>query len=519
MSIRILIVLLVVAATDASAQFVDQGFGAGFSFGGTIGNTEENNGRVNYIARGYLRQGLMPHLTAELGLSSGRINGRTFESRAHAAELRALFSPFDLGNSNVYAYAGIGSMHSQHYDISNDIHRYKGDSPAMAFVPVGLGLQTMLKDQIALELYGGWNWVIGDNLNAVASGANDEFWTISLGLTWVGEGGNADSDGDGLTNREERTLGTDPGNPDTDGDGLNDGAEVNRHGTNPLLADTDGDGLTDGAEVNAQSTDPLNPDTDGDGLGDGAEVNMHKTKPTAADTDGDGLNDGAEVNTHKTDALAADTDKDGLKDGAEVNRHKTDPLKADTDGDGLSDGDEVNRYNCDPLKIDTDGDTLGDGDEVNKYKTRPDVADTDQGSVGDGVEVGRGTNPLDRTDDVQLETTVGVALVLDGIVFNTGSADILPESEEILKKAYNTMKFNPDIVVEIHGHTDSRGSRALNMRLSRERAESVLNWLVERGIDRGRLSSKGFGPDKPAASNATEEGRQANRRIEFVRTK
>ena len=81
-----------------------------------------------------------------------------------------------------------------------------------------------------------------------------------------------DSDGDGLTDAAETSLGTNPNNPDSDGDGLSDGAEVNTHGTDPLLADSDGDGLGDGAEVNTYATDPRNPDSDGDGYRDGVEV-------------------------------------------------------------------------------------------------------------------------------------------------------------------------------------------------------------------------------------------------------
>ncbi len=507
------------AGFEASAQFIDQGFGAGFSYGATEGNTEVNNGRINYIARGYLRQGLMSHFVAELGLASGRVNGSDFESRIHPVDLRLLFSPFDLGDFNTYLYAGAGVMHVGHYETRSDVHRHQGEDAWQGVIPVGLGLQFMMRENIAFEIYGGFHYVLGDKLNLIESGVNDEFWTLNFGLTMVGEGGDVDSDGDGLTNREERGLGTDPRNPDTDGDGLKDGAEVRTHGTNPLVHDTDGDGLNDGQEVHGSQTDPLKPDTDGDGLTDGAEVNTHKTQPTVADTDRDGLNDGDEINRHKTDPLVADTDKDGLADGAEVTKHKTDPLKPDTDGDSLTDGDEVNQYSCNPLMLDTDSDGLGDADEVKKYRTRPDQADTDKGTVDDGVEVKRGTDPLDRKDDVQLKAEVGKALVLEGIVFNTGSAEILPESEDILQKAYNTLRFNPEIIVEIHGHTDNKGSRSLNMRLSRQRAESVKAWLINKGVDAARLGSKGFGPDKPAATNATEEGRQINRRIEFVRTK
>ncbi|MGH2534580.1 MAG: hypothetical protein ACRDJW_20140 [Thermomicrobiales bacterium] len=77
--------------------------------------------------------------------------------------------------------------------------------------------------------------------------------------TATSRGTPSDRDGDGLTDDQERAIGTNPGNPDTDGDGLSDGDEVNKYGTNPLDPDTDGDGWTDGREV-AAGTDPLDPE-------------------------------------------------------------------------------------------------------------------------------------------------------------------------------------------------------------------------------------------------------------------
>ena len=143
-----------------------------------------------------------------------------------------------------------------------------------------------------------------------------------------------DTDGDGLSDTDESTRGTDPNNEDTDGDGLKDGDEVAR-GTNPLLADTDGDGLSDGAEVNTHHTDPLKADTDGDGLSDGDEV-ARGTNPLLADTDGDGLSDGDEV-ARGTNPLSADTDGDGMPDGWEV-ANGFNPLVDDAAGDADGDG-------------------------------------------------------------------------------------------------------------------------------------------------------------------------------------
>jgi hypothetical protein len=140
---------------------------------------------------------------------------------------------------------------------------------------------------------------------AVYFGADRDTVSLPLDLNTLAPcaGGQPDTDGDGLNDTQEASLGTDPNNPDTDGDGLDDGDEVNVRGTDPLVVDTDGDGLGDGDEVNVHGTDPTLADTDGDGLSDGAEVNVHGTDPALADTDGGGTDDGTEVNVDGTDPL------------------------------------------------------------------------------------------------------------------------------------------------------------------------------------------------------------------------
>ncbi len=123
----------------------------------------------------------------------------------------------------------------------------------------------------------------------------DSYLSVQLGLRVALGEGNPDYDGDGLLNKMEKALGTDPHNPDTDGDGLQDGEEINTCKTLPLKADTDGDGLRDGDEVKNYKTDPLKADTDEDGLSDSAEVTTHRTSPLKADTDKGAVNDGVEV--------------------------------------------------------------------------------------------------------------------------------------------------------------------------------------------------------------------------------
>ncbi len=190
------------------------------------------------------------------------------------------------------------------------------------------------------------------------SAADQATQTASSNQTAAAVIGEEDTDGDGLTNREETEIGTDPNNPDTDTDLLQDGPEVKVYITNPLLPDTDGDALSDGDEVE-RGTDPLRPDSDTDQLNDGDEV-QRGTDPLVPDSDRDGLGDGDEVQ-RATNPLNPDTDEDKLFDGHEV-QIGSNPLDPDTDKDKLMDGDETPP--CpDPLDPDTDKDSIIDGDD------------------------------------------------------------------------------------------------------------------------------------------------------------
>ncbi|TVR02788.1 MAG: hypothetical protein EA398_06965 [Deltaproteobacteria bacterium] len=102
------------------------------------------------------------------------------------------------------------------------------------------------------------------------------------------------------------------------------------------------------------------------------------------------------------------------------------------------------------------------------------------------------------------------------VFFATGSAEIETRSFNMLNQVADVLESNPQIrLVRIEGHTDSRGSRTLNTRLSRERADSVREYLIRRGIAPERLFSEGFGPDRPIADNNTADGRAQNRRVEL----
>ncbi len=269
----------------------------------------------------------------------------------------------------------------------------------------------------------------------------------------------ADSDGDGLLDREEVALGTVPGNPDTDGDGLSDGEEwqlgldpsrvdsdddtiPDGEDDAPRLRDRDRDGLHDGIDPFPDAPDgdfdglldglddaPDNPDRDGDGLVDGAEVllgfdpddpsdvALHGVDSDGdglsdvyeqgilsnvmdADSDGDGLDDLLEIMAGSS-PLLIDTDEDGLDDLEELRMHFTDPAMEDTDDDGLIDGDEVARAQSSPRLIDTDGDGLSDELELDSLGTLANRRDTDGGGFDDMMEFHDKGDPREAGDDAE----------------------------------------------------------------------------------------------------------------------
>ena len=110
---------------------------------------------------------------------------------------------------------------------------------------------------------------------------------------------------------------------------------------------------------------------------------------------------------------------------------------------------------------------------------------------------------------------VGSKVVLKNIFFDFNKATLRSESKAELNRLKRIMNDNPTMKIEIGGHTDSKGSDAYNENLSKNRAGSVVEYLVQQGIDKSRMSFKGYGESQPIATNETEEGRQENRRVEF----
>jgi len=319
-----------------------------------------------------------------------------------------------------------------------------GDKLAAAALTVdgSLAINLLNPGNIAIPVGTTWKILDATTLNAAGLKARLTLPTAPAGLEWfvdtletngvvalLSSNLSQDSDGDGISDRDELVNGTDPSKPDTDGDGLSDGQEA-ALGTDPNKTDTDGDGIPDKVEVD-NGTDPKVNDTaqdlDNDGLTNLEEFNLG-TKANNPDSDGDGLKDGEEVkgftatdsNTYFSDPTKVDTDADGASDFVEVkglNGYITDPSKFDTDGDGYGDKFETDRgYNPldanDPgAALDTDGDGLTDLEEQS-LGTDINNVDTDGDGISDFEEVQIGTDPTKSDSDGdgvsdQLEITLG----------------------------------------------------------------------------------------------------------------
>lgn len=204
----------------------------------------------------------------------------------------------------------------------------------------------------------------------------------------------------------------------------------------------------------------------------------------------------------------------------------------DRDGDGFADPDDkcpdtpgVAPDGCPPG--DRDGDGFADPDD--KCPDEPGIAPDgcpDRDPDKDGIldpddkcptepETVNRFEDGDGCPDELPEEVRAFEGALEGVNFDLGKATLQPGSSTTLDQAVDVLKKYPDVRVEISGHTDSTGSRELNMDLSARRADTVKEYLVGHGIDASRITTRGAGPDEPLETNATKAGRAKNRRIEF----
>lgn len=442
--------------------------------------------RLSLLGRGFLKFELNSYLETELGVGIGELNGKDFlndnwSTSILPADIKLILSPFMNKSSSPYVYAGLQLIRWKISDFPKSESPQITDNLGWDFaLPLGLGIEIALNNETLLDVNGGYSFAFTDDLNFYRNpDADDGYFNLGIGLTFVMGSGDSDEDKDGLTKSLELKIGTDPNNKDTDQDKLSDGDEINLYKTNPLDKDSDSDKISDFEEIIRYNTDP-----------------------NSIDTDGDNIDDLDEIDIYKSDPLLKDTDNDHITDGYEINVYKTNPANKDTDADRLNDNDEIHTFNTDPLNKDSDGDTSLDGDEVYKFKTNPlkfDSVYIDKKNVQNNSQI-----PIFKS------------FILEGVNFKSDQAEILPESEPILKQTLQKLEDDPTLRIVIRGYTDSVGNAEYNKKLSLDRAQAVRIWLVKKGIDALRIKAVGLGESHPIADNNTPEGREKNRRIEIV---
>jgi outer membrane protein OmpA-like peptidoglycan-associated protein len=324
-------------------------------------------------------------------------------------------------------------------------------------------------------------------------------WGMQTGLSLL-LGKSSDGDKDGVPNNVDRCPGTPRGKPvdgsgcaasqlDADRDRVND--ELDRCPSTPS-----------GESVDATGCSARQLDADKDSVADSAD----RCPGTAA---------GESVDGEGCSASQKDDDRDGVTNAGD----RCPNTRA---------GEPVDSAGCPPGPRDSDADGVVDGTDqcpntpaAQPVSPRGCPRDSDADGVSDALDHCPSTpagQPIDANGCPILFQKGARTVVLRGVTFQTGRATLTLAARAVLRDIATQLVESPEYRVQISGHTDIAGSRAANLRLSLARARTVETFLEANGVPLKQVTSKGFGPDVPIASNKTAAGRAKNRRVELVRT-
>ncbi len=486
----------------APAAFITDQVLLGLLDGDSLAIVDDNPSRAGFGGVGRIGYNLSPQLGVSAGTGFGMQSGATiiqpFLALTYTLNLNAKTSPFGTVGVGATMFRGNGTRKS-----STGAH-------------VGAGVRSMVGENLALRVEARLQY---DNFSEFEDPAYNS--TASAGISYFAGGGPPrDTDSDGVPDKRDRCASTPRGATvdvrgcpsDTDRDGVLNGLDrcPDTPANTPVDAngctrDTDRDGIADNADrcANTPAGTPVDAtgcprDADRDGVAD----NLDRCADTPAGTPVD------------ANGCPRDSDSDGVMDNADrcPNTPAGTTVDAngcprDVDGDGVADnadrcpntaaGTQVDANGC-PVQRDADGDGVIDANDR--------CANTPSGRRVDA----NGCPLVDLP-------AVGATMILRNINFAVGGSRLSPSSMATLDQVATSILSIPNSRWEIGGYTSSVGSLAANRRLSTARAQTVMRYLVSKGVPAGQLTSVGYGPSNPVAPNTTAAGRAQNRRVEIKR--
>lgn len=353
---------------------------------------------------------------------------------------------------------GIMPVWGKHYRITSitprELNEVASNNKTAFQFPVQVGTDIRITEKLSATVHATYNRTFSDGID--------------------GRGGDFDVDGRDHDDFIVYSVGVKVGvnkTKDSDGDGIPDKDDLcpDRYGTSFWgCPDSDGDGIPDNEDAcpSEPGSQALNgcPDSDGDGIPD------HRDKcPNSA---GNFNNEGC----------PADSDGDGITDDIDacpevVGDRSNNGCPEDADGDGISNTEDECPQEAGPAS----------------------------------------NNGCPEPEKKELEENVKQDLqnIIESLQFNVNSSNINPSSYDELNRLAKIMQEDPDLRLIIRGHTDNTGNPNNNLELSVNRANAVKDYLVQQGVEVGRIAAFGYGETRPIASNDTEEGRETNRRVEL----
>ncbi len=449
--------------------------------GATLGLTDYTTNKINYTGKASLEYYFPSTGSGNFGLRafgqtgfiSGKVppplSGNPTNELSSKIDLYGggAFFVLSLGDA-VYPWVGVGVSNLMFYPKDGNGNKLPNYQAAnyhtyMLAYNGDIGVKVMLAQKISFNAAGGILVASKDYLDDIKSGPhNDLALSLTAGLSYY-FGRDKDSDGDGVPDSKDACPNTPAG------------VKVDEFGC-PL--DSDGDGVPDyldkcpdtptGVKVDANGC-PL--DSDGDGVPD--YLDKCSNTPAGVKVDASGC--------------PLDSDGDGVPDFLDKCPNTPAGVKVDANG----------------CPLDSDGD--GVPDYLDKCPNTP-----------AGVQVDSEGCPIKKeTIIIQLPGEIKSVVLNGDANFEFNKSKLLPNAYTVLDSLVSTMKAHSDYRWEVDGYTDAVGSVKANIKLSKQRAQSVVDYLVSKGIESNKLKIVGYGKDNPIATNKTLEGRSMNRRVEI----